>query len=101
YDHEAPLSPRSLDDLVRRAADRAGSEQLATIAAALGQLPHALQTDSDAVEERHRDKEKLLGTLGELCDNQPRVAVALASEIEATNQDHDALDALLQRQNYR
>jgi (1->4)-alpha-D-glucan 1-alpha-D-glucosylmutase len=101
YEHEAPLSPRSLDDLVRRAAARAGSEELRSIAVALGQLPHALQTDPDAVEERHRDKEALLGRLADLCRAQPGVAPALAAEIEATNQDFDALDALLQRQNYR
>ena len=39
YDHEAPLSPRTLDDLLTRAAARAGSEELESLAAALGRLP--------------------------------------------------------------
>jgi (1->4)-alpha-D-glucan 1-alpha-D-glucosylmutase len=101
YEHEAPLSPRTLDDLLGGAAARAGSETLAAVGAALGELPHALQTEPEAVEERHRNKEELLGTLADLCDRDAPVAAALADEIEATNRDLDALDALLQRQNYR
>jgi (1->4)-alpha-D-glucan 1-alpha-D-glucosylmutase len=101
FDHEAPVSPRSLDDVISRAAARAGSDQLAELAAELGRLPHALLTDSDAVEQRHRNKETLLDGVARLCAARPEVGAALVAEIEAVNQDPDLLDALLQRQNYR
>ena len=101
FDHEAPLSPRALDDLLGRAAVRAGSEPLASLAAALGELPHALLTDPAAMDERHRDKEALLGQLAHLYDSDPEMAAAVDAEIEHINADPDALGALLQRQNYR
>ena len=101
YDHEAPLSPRTLDDLLTRAAARAGSVELASLAAALGRLPHALLTDPGAVAERHRDKEILRARLAEMCEARPEVAAAVEAEIEALNHDPDALDGLLSRQNYR
>jgi (1->4)-alpha-D-glucan 1-alpha-D-glucosylmutase len=101
FDHEAPVSPRSLDDVINRAAARTGSDQLAQLAAGLGRLPHALLTDSDAVDQRHRNKETLLIGVARLCAARPELAAALAAELEAVNQDPDLLNALLQRQNYR
>ncbi len=101
HEHEAPLSPRSIDDLVAAAAKRAGSDELAGIATSLGNLPHALLRDPDAVSERHRDKEVLRERLAALCEDRPEVADAVDAEVEALNGDPDALDALLRRQNYR
>src|SRR5450755_2015972 len=101
YDHEAPLSPRSLDDLLDRAADRAGSVELKNLAADLSQLPHAILTDQAAVAERHRGNEELRGRLARLCQAHPEVAAAIDAEIAAVNSDRDALDDLLNRQNYR
>jgi len=101
YEHEAPVSPRTLDDLLGAAAARAGSAELAQLAAAHGALPHSLLTDPAAVTERHRDKEKLHGQLAALTAAQPAVAAALDAQVTALNGDPDALDALLSRQNYR
>src|ERR1022692_4630255 len=101
YDHEAPLSPRSLDDLLARAAVRAGSVELKNLAADLGRLPHAILTDQAAVAERHRGNEELRGRLARLCQAHPEVAAAIDAEIGAVNSDPDALDDLLNRQNYR
>jgi (1->4)-alpha-D-glucan 1-alpha-D-glucosylmutase len=101
FDEEVPVSPRSLDDLVGRAAERVGSDELASIGHALGRLPHALSTDRASVIERHRDKEVLRHRLAALCEEQPEIALAVDEEVKATNEDADALDALLSRQNYR
>ena len=101
YDHEAPLSPRTLDGLLAAAARRAGSAELAELAAAHGELPHAILTEPAAVTERHWGKEKLRERLAELCREQPAVAGAIDAEISALNADADALDELLERQNYR
>jgi (1->4)-alpha-D-glucan 1-alpha-D-glucosylmutase len=101
YDHEAPLSPRSLDGLLARAAVRAGSVELKNLAADLGRLPHAILTDRAAVAERHRGNEELRDRLARLCQAHPEVAAAIDTEIAAVNSDPGALDDLLNRQNYR
>ena len=101
YEHEAPVSPRTLDGLLSRAAARAGSPELAELAVAHGSLPHAILTDPAAVAERHRGKEELHVRLAELCAAQPEAAAAIDAEVAALNRDPDALDELLRRQNYR
>jgi (1->4)-alpha-D-glucan 1-alpha-D-glucosylmutase len=100
-EHEAPLSPRTLDDLLTRAATRAGSAELRQIATALGELPHAILADPAAVAERHSGTERLRARLARLCEANPEVAAAIDAEIAAVNRDPDALDELLSRQNYR
>jgi (1->4)-alpha-D-glucan 1-alpha-D-glucosylmutase len=101
YDHEAPLSPRTLDGLLSRAAARSGSGELKELAAAYGRLPLAVLTDPADVATRHSGKEELRAMLGELAVAQPEVAAAIDAEIEAVNRDPDVLDQLLRRQNYR
>jgi len=101
HEHEVPLSPRSLDALLTRAAQRSGSAELDAVAAALGRLPHAHRTDPAAVAERHHDKEVLRARLAELCGERPAVAAAIDAEVDAVNGDADALDQLLGQQNYR
>ena len=101
YEHEAPLSPRTLDAMLARAAVRAGSPELAGLASAHGELPHAILTDPAAVAERHAGKEALRDRLERLVRDNPGVAAAVDAEIAAMNADPDALDELLSRQNYR
>ena len=101
FDHAAPVSPRSLDDVLGPVARRIGSDRLASIAAALGRLPPAVAVDRGSVEERHRDKEVLRQDLAELFTQQPEVAEAVDEAIEDLNADPDAVDGLLERQNYR
>ncbi len=101
FDHAAPVSPRSLEDVLGPVARRVGSDTLASIAVALGRLPPAVATDRDSVEERHRDKEFLRANLAELFDHEPEVADAVDEALEDLNADPDAVDALLERQNYR
>jgi (1->4)-alpha-D-glucan 1-alpha-D-glucosylmutase len=101
HDHAAPLAPRSLDDLLGRAAARCGSAELESLAAALGRLPLATATDRDSVQERHRDKEVLRDRLARLAADEGPVADALDAVVAELNADPDALDTLLARQNYR
>jgi (1->4)-alpha-D-glucan 1-alpha-D-glucosylmutase len=101
FEHEAPISPRSLDELLGGAAEACGSDELASIAVALGRLPPATATDRDSVEERHRDKEVLRANLARLLGDEPAVAAGVDAAVAAVNAGPDALDALLQRQNYR
>ncbi|HZP43102.1 MAG TPA: malto-oligosyltrehalose synthase [Candidatus Binatia bacterium] len=103
WEHVAPVSPRSLDAILVRAAERIGerADQLASIATALGRLPPAHLTDWESVRERHRDKEVLLDQLARLTEEDPAVREAIDAVVAETNANPDALDALLQRQNYR
>jgi (1->4)-alpha-D-glucan 1-alpha-D-glucosylmutase len=101
FDHVLPLSPRSVDDLLARAASRASSADLAVISAGLGSLPHALIVEPDVAAERHRRGRLLQDRLAQLVATQPAVAAAIDAEVEAVNADYDILDDLLQRQNYR
>ncbi|MDP9387878.1 MAG: malto-oligosyltrehalose synthase [Actinomycetota bacterium] len=101
YDHLFPVAPRSLDRLLSAAAERCGSAELESVAAALGRLPPATATDRESVRERHRDKEVLRGRLAALCHEDEQVGAAVDAQVAAVNADWDALDALLDRQNYR
>ena len=113
FDQEVPLSPRTLDSLLNRAALRAGQHgpagpadpgaatALAALAGDFARLPDARRTDPVAVTGRHRGKEILRARLAALAAREPAVASALDAEIVALNRDPDALDALLSEQNYR
>jgi (1->4)-alpha-D-glucan 1-alpha-D-glucosylmutase len=101
HEHRTPIAPRSLDALIARAARRCGSPDLAFIADALGQLPLATATDRASIARRHRDKEVLAGQLARLLGEKSEVAQALDEAVAGINADPDALDELLQRQNYR
>ncbi|MGH9069436.1 MAG: alpha-amylase family glycosyl hydrolase, partial [Acidimicrobiales bacterium] len=108
-DHVVPVAPRSLEAPLA-AASRAVrgpedpdpvADELESIAAALGNLPPSWATDRESVRARHRDKEVLRGRLADLCRDEPAVAGAVDAEVAAVNADPEALDALLERQNYR
>ena len=101
HDHEVPVSPRTLDDLLQRSAVRLERDELASLATAFGRLPHALITDGDSVLERHRDKEVLRQRLADLCAADDALAVAIDEEVKGVNEDLEALHALIERQNYR
>jgi (1->4)-alpha-D-glucan 1-alpha-D-glucosylmutase len=100
-DHLLPVAPRSLDALVGDAARACGSDELESIATALGRLPLSTAIDRASVRERHRDKEVLRARVAQLCEEQPQVAKALDVAVADLNADPDAVDALLDRQNYR
>ncbi|HEY2550894.1 MAG TPA: malto-oligosyltrehalose synthase [Streptosporangiaceae bacterium] len=100
-DHEVPVSPRTLGELLTKAAAAAGSSELASLAAGFSRLPHGHRTDQEAVVERHRDKEILRARLAALCAERPEAAAAIDEQLDALNADPDALDDLLSQQNYR
>ena len=101
HEHRMPVAPRSLDELLRAAAARCGSAELAFIAGSLGSLPEATANDRDSVARRHRDKEVLAGLLARLAGERPEVAAAIDREVAEINGDPDRLDRLLARQSYR
>ncbi|MFO7983852.1 MAG: malto-oligosyltrehalose synthase [Desulfuromonadales bacterium] len=101
YEHIFPIDPSSIADLLSRTASYCGSEITAFLAESHGRLPRPTVTARDAVERRHRQKAVLLTLLDRTCREEPDVAEALDAEIERLNRDPDALDALIDQQNYR
>lgn len=100
FDHAFPVSPRSLNDFLTAVGMRIHSDALVRVAIDLGRLPHSLASDRESVEKRHDDKEILRGRLAELFEAEA-VAKAVDEAIAAFNGNHDAIDELLERQNYR
>ena len=101
HDHRVPVAPGSLDLLVAAAGRRAGSDDLTFLGGALGRLPPSTALDRASVERRHRDKEVLRSQIARMASERPDIARALDEEVDAANADPDALDAILERQNYR
>ncbi len=101
YDNVFPVAPRALDALLAEAAARCDSDELAFLADAYSRLPPATATDLASVQRRHRDKEVLRGLLDQLCQKSPAVAAAVDAAALEVSGSPEALDALLERQNYR
>ncbi|WP_422930321.1 malto-oligosyltrehalose synthase [Singulisphaera sp. PoT] len=101
HDHVMPIAPRSLDELLERAARRSNSDDLAFLGDAFGNLPIATLTDWNSITRRHRDKEVLRKHLARLCVEQPKIASAIDQVIDEINSSSNELDQLMERQNYR
>jgi (1->4)-alpha-D-glucan 1-alpha-D-glucosylmutase len=108
HDHVLPVALRTLSPHIAAAAERAGSDDLAFIATALRRLPAATRTDRAGMIERHRDTAVLRRQLVWLLDHEDgpdgvgvRVGEAIAAAVADLNADVDALDDLLENQNYR
>lgn len=100
HDHTFPAAPRSLGDLLRAAADRADSEDLAFLAAAFERLPDLFAKDRQGSRSRHQEQ-VVLHRLMAGALQVPSQKEALLAEIELLNDDIDRLDAFLERQNFR
>lgn len=95
-----PLAPRALGRIVRRAADRVRSSELAFIGDSLAALPTPRHRETEARRRRHRDRNVLLDRLTALRED-PAIAGALADELASVNADPGELDAILELQAYR
>ncbi len=98
---ELPVAPTSLPAVLGKAAVYAGSDALSFVAASFGRLPNPGFEDRRTVLARHRDKVVLYGLLERLCAEEESVCRAIDRAVGEVNADHDALDDLLNGQNYR
>jgi len=101
FDHRFPLAPRTYESVLAGAAERAASSSLSDLAQSFGALPIPRLSDSAAARARHDLIEELVAELASLLDGAPSIETAIDDEVETVNADHDRLDALLTRQNYR
>jgi (1->4)-alpha-D-glucan 1-alpha-D-glucosylmutase len=100
YEHPLPLAPRSLAGPLHEAARRADSRELASVASALEALPLPSQTDKASLARRRDGWAGACRQLEQLMES-PAIAEALDAVVGELNGDREALDALIQRQNYR
>jgi (1->4)-alpha-D-glucan 1-alpha-D-glucosylmutase len=83
------------------AAKSLKSPTLSFIADSLARLPLPDSSDQDLVAARHRDKTVLFELLQRFCKEEPGASQAIAMAVNDLNNDHDALDSILNLQNYR
>ncbi|HUH62192.1 MAG TPA: alpha-amylase family glycosyl hydrolase, partial [Terracidiphilus sp.] len=101
FDQTFPVAPRSLAIVLRRTAEEKRDDTLGFLADSLSRLPAPESTDPALVQERHRDKDVIYGLLDRLCAEKPELNAAIQATLDAINGDVDALDAILDQQNYR
>ena len=100
-EHVFPLAPRSLAIPLSLAAKYVDAPTLSFIADSLERLPLPQATEEEAVAARHRDKAVLYELLRRFCSETPGATEAITRAVNEINSDHDALDAILNLQNYR
>ncbi len=100
-ENEFPLSPRSWTSILNAAAKASGSDYLAFLADAVGNLPSATLTDRASKTTRHRDKGVIVNLLERLFSETPFIAEAVDTALKEVNRNVDALNDLLEQQNYR
>ncbi len=100
-DNLLPVAPRSLPILLSRAAERAHNDALTFIAGSFSRLPSPASIDREVAMARHRDKTVIYGLLKRLCEEEPKVSAAIEWAVSEMNNDHDALDQMLNLQHYR
>jgi (1->4)-alpha-D-glucan 1-alpha-D-glucosylmutase len=101
HDHRFPVDPSGLTGFLRHTAESCGSELLAFIAESHARLPRPTATAREMVKRRHRDKAVLSELLTRLCRESPDVSAAIHTQLKRLNHDPDALDVLIDQQNYR
>jgi len=101
FDHVFPLAPRSLAIPLSKAARYIDAPKLSFIADSLARLPLPESTEAEVVAARHRDKTVLYELLERFCRETPGAWEAITRAMNEINSDYDALDSILNLQNYR
>ena len=116
YDTLLPIAPGTYDRILgidkERLLEDLGSEsedavEFLSILTAIRHLPGRLNTDSEQIAERDREKEVIKRRLSALTDRSPRVNAHVANAVCSLNgiagcaESFDALDELLVMQAYR
>lgn len=96
-----PVAPRSLHGPLLRASEIAPSDMLSFLAVSFARLPAPDSTERSVQLARHRDKQVLLELLTRLCAEQENVCRSIDQALEELNGNIDALDEMLNAQNFR
>ncbi len=101
YEQAFPVAPRSLSTILARGAEIGPSDTLNFLAVSFARLPAPDSTERSVQLARHRDKLVLLGLLSRLCAEEENVCRSIDRAIDELNSNVDALDELLNAQNFR
>ena len=101
FEHEFPLAPRSLTLILQRTAQRLGSDELAFLVDCLHNLPLPTVKDRKTRKRRHRNKEVIFRYLHRYLKATPKAIETVDAVLSELNKDTEALDHLLEQQNYR
>ena len=101
FEHEFPLAPRSLIQILQRTSQRMGSDELAFLVDCLHNLPLPTVKDRRTRKRRHRDKEIIFRYLQSFLHSAPKATQTIDAVLNEVNKDPDTLDHLLEQQNYR
>src|SRR3984957_8859099 len=101
FDNRFPLAPGSLAVPLSMAASYVKAPVLGFIADSLARLPSPDSTEEEVLTARHRDKTILYELLERAANEQPDVSAAIKRAVDELNTNFDALDSLLNLQNYR
>ncbi len=101
FDNSFPLAPRSLAIPLSMAARYISAPTLGFIADSLARLPSPDSSEEEVLTARHCDKTILYELLERVTKEQPAVVAAITRAVDDLNANVDALDSLLNLQNYR
>lgn len=101
HEHRFPIDPSSLNTLLQRVYRRSGLELLGFLAESCARLPRPQVTARELMVRRQRDQQVIHRLLDESFRKDAEARAAVESELDWINGDADALDALIDRQNYR
>ena len=96
-----PVAPRSLAPLLARGAEITPSDTLNFLAVSFARLPAPDSTERSVQLSRNRDKQVLLDLLKRLCNEEEAVCKSIDQAIGELNGNIDALDEMLNAQNFR
>lgn len=100
-DQAFPMAPRSLGTILSRAAEMTPSDTLNFLAVSFARLPAPDSIERSVQLARHRDKQVLEGLLTRLCAEQDSVCRSIDQAVAEVNGNIDALDDMLNTQNFR
>ena len=101
FDNSFPLAPKSLAIPLSMAAKFVNAPILGFIADSLARLPSPDSTQEEVLAARHRDKTILFELLERATREDSALSAAIQRAIGELNANIDALDSLLNLQNYR
>jgi len=101
FDNCFPMAPRSVAIQLSLAAKYVNAPTLGFIADSLARLPAPDSSEEEVLTARHRDKTILYELLERVTSEQAGVAAAITRAVDELNANVDALDSLLNLQNYR
>ncbi|MGI4756848.1 MAG: malto-oligosyltrehalose synthase [Janthinobacterium lividum] len=96
-----PVAPRSLSTILARAAELTPSDTLNFLAVSFARLPMPHPGERAVQLALHRDKQVLQGLLTRLCSEEESVCRSIDQAVTELNGNIDALDEILNAQNFR